>query len=141
MVKLDTKRSDLSIDFVKEDSLTTEDYNKITAVIKDKKIIQEAVNAKRYKPSKVIDILRRIFKMDNEVKFNASCHHSKLCQYYKIKPINKTDNPFDTKTEYCLYDDTHDDYVYTSAWIKFLSKELSPVPIERFIEIKEELKG
>ena len=96
-MKLDTKRSDLSIDFVKEDSLTTEDYNKITAVIKDKKIIQEAVNAKRYKPSKVIDILRRIFKMDNEVKFNASCHHSKLCQYYKIKPINKTDNPFDTR--------------------------------------------
>lgn len=136
-----TKRGDLSIDFVKEDSLTIEDYNTITAVIKDKKIIQEAVNAKRYKPSKVIEILRRIFKMNREVKFNASYHHPKLCLYYKVKPMKKTDNPFDTNTKYCLYDDTHDDYVYISEWIKFLAKELFPSPVEKFIEIKEKLKG
>jgi len=136
-----TKRGDLSIDFIKEDSLTIEDYSKITAVIKDKKIIQEAVNAKRYKPSKVIEILRRIFHMDKNIKFNASYHHAKLCQYYQVKPANKEENPFDTKTEYCLYDDTHDDYVYTSEWIKFLSKELAPNPIEKFNIIRKELKG
>jgi len=58
-----TKRGDLSIDFVKEDSLTPEDYNKITTVIKDKTIIKEAVNTKRYKPAQVINILRRYLKI------------------------------------------------------------------------------
>ena len=135
-----TNRSDLSIDFVKEDSLTPEDYHTITAVIKDKKVIQEAVNAKRYKPSKVIALLRKIFNLDSNIKFNASYHHPKLCQYYKVKPMSKSDTPFETNTKYCLYDDTHADYVYTSEWIKFLAKELSPNLIEKFSEIKKELE-
>ena len=79
--------------------------------------------------------------MNEIIKFNASYHHPKLCQFYKIKPIGNTDNPFDTKSEYCLYDDTHNDYVYTAEWIKFLSKELSPDPVDKFNEIKEKLKG
>ena len=135
-----TKRNDLSIDFVKEDSLTVDDYDKITAVIKDKKVIQEAVNTQRYKPKQVIEKLRKKLRMDNEVKFNASYHHPKLCQYYRVKPPSKSDNPFETKSEYCLYDDTHDDYVYTSEWIEFLSQELAPNPIEKFVEIKEKLQ-
>ncbi len=133
-----TNRSDLSIDFIKEDSLTKEEYEKITAVIKDKKIIKEAVNAKRYKPSKIIAILRRYFKLDDKIKFNASYHHTQLTKYYKIKPLNDED-PFDTNTKYCLYDDTHKDYVYTKEWIEFLKNVLSPNPLEKFNHIKEEL--
>lgn len=134
------KKGDLAIDFVKADDLSTEDYDKITAIIKDKKVIKEAVNVKRYKPKKVIDVLRRYFKLSNEDKFSPSYHHSKLCDYYEVKPIGNFDNPFDTKSEYCLYDDTHNDYVYTSEWIRFLKNELSPNPLEKFKEIKKELE-
>jgi len=131
-----TKRGDLAIDFIKEDMLSENEYEKITAVIKDKKIVKEAVNAKRYKPSKIIDIIRRHFRLPENVKFNASYHHAQLTKYYKIKP-NKGEDPFNTQTEYCLYDDTHNDYVYTKEWVKFLIKELSPNPIEKFKQIKE----
>jgi len=134
-----TKRGDLSIDFVREDSLTANDYNKITAVIKDKKIIQEAVNTKRYKPSQVINILRRYLKLDSNVKFTASYHHVLLYKYYKVRPFGDSD-PFDTDTKYCFYDDTHDDYVYTREWIEFLSKELSTNLSTKLDVIKKSLK-
>ncbi len=133
------KKGDLAIDFVKADDLSTEDYDKITAIIKDKKVIKEAVNVKRYKPKKVIEVLRRYFRLNDNDKFSPSYHHSKLCEFYNVKPIGETDNPFDTKSEFCLYDDTHNDYVYTSEWIRFLKDELSPNPLEKFKQIKKEL--
>ena len=79
--------------------------------------------------------------MDADIKFSASYHHSILCKYYKVKPADGTENPYDTKIEYCLYDDTHGDYVYTAEWIKFLINELAPNPIEKFNSIKEELNS
>jgi len=37
---------------------------------------------------------------------------------------DKTDNPDDTKKEYCLYDPTFKQYIYTRQWINFLVKNL-----------------
>lgn len=134
------KSGDLSIEFVKEDSLSEEDYNKITAVIKDKKVVTEAVNVKRYKPSKVIQILRRTLNLDESIKLTASHHHPLLCRYYKVRPFGESESPFDTKTEYCLYDDTHTDYVYTAEWIKFLSSELKENTKQKLDEMRRSLK-
>jgi len=131
-----TKRGDLAIDFVREDSLTEEEYETITAVIKEKKIIQEAVNVKKYKPAEVVKIIRRHFRMNNDIKFNASYHHALLCRYFNVRPHNKEADPFDTDARFCLYDDVHADYVYTKEWVRFLIEKLSPDPVEKFSEIK-----
>jgi len=134
-----TKRGDLSIEFVKAESLSEGDYAQITAIIKEKKVIKEAANVKKYKPSQVIKIIRRHFKFNESVKFNASYHHVVLCKYYKVRPFSTSTDPFETNSKYCLYDEAHNDYVYTKEWIRFLIDELSQNPIEKFNEIKAKL--
>lgn len=130
-----TKRGDLSIDFVREDSLTDEDYNKITAVIKDKIIPQEVANLGKLKPSQVVKKVNDSF-LTQDFKLTTSYHHSILCKYYKIKPNNKGDDPFNTDTRYCCYDEAHNDYVYTNAWVEFLIENLKENPQGKFNEIK-----
>ncbi|MBK2357775.1 DUF3644 domain-containing protein [Francisella hispaniensis] len=124
-----SKRGDFSIDFVKANELTADDYEKITAVIKDKKVKTEVANYKKHKPSAVIEEIRQHFKLKSNDKFSPSYHHSNLVKHYKLK--SQTDDPFDTKSEYCIYDDAHNDYVYTEEWVEFLKKELKPNPIVR----------
>lgn len=125
-----TNRGDLAIEFVKAESLSSEDYEKITAIVKDKKIVKEAVNVKRHKPAQVVKLIRRIFKLSESTKF-STYHHTQLCKAFVVRPYNGED-PFDTKTEYCLYDEAHNDYVYTSEWIKFLSSQLKPNFLEQY---------
>jgi hypothetical protein len=126
-------RGDYSIDFVKADELTTDDFEKITAVIKDKKVKIEVANLKKHKPAAVIEEIRKYFKLKNNDKFNPSYHHSHLVKHYQLK--SQTEDPFDTESKYCIYDDAHSDYVYTEAWIEFLKEELKPNPIDKYKEI------
>jgi len=62
------------------------------------------------------------------IKFNASYHHILLCKKYSVRPFSGGDH-FEIKTNYCLYKDTYNDYVYTKEWIAFLRDELLPDPI------------
>lgn len=135
-----TKRSDLSIDFVKEDSLTTDDYETITAVIKDKIVTKEISNLGKYKPSTVVKKVNKIIGTDS-FKLSVSYNHPILCKYYKVKPLDKDDDPFNTNTEYCTYDEVHKDYVYSDKWIEFLISELNENPEEKFEKIKKGLES
>ena len=38
-----------------------------------------------------------------------------------------------TNTKYCLYDEVHDDYVYTEEWIDVLIEVLRKGKMERFM--------
>lgn len=114
-----TNRSDAAIDFVRWDSLSKEDkkaFEKLSAIIKDKKVTVQGANVKRYKPSEVV----------KEVNSNlsglsiTSNLHVVLYKLFEVRPPNGADDPFDTITAYCLYDETHDDYVYEKAWVDFL---------------------
>lgn len=132
-----TKRGDLSIDFVREDSLTYEDYNKITAVIKDKIITQEVANLGKLKPSQVVNKVNDSF-LTQDFKLSSSYHHSVLCKYYAVKPVKKGEDPFNTNTKYCCYDEAHNDYVYTDAWVELLIENLKGNPKEKFENLKKE---
>ena len=46
--------------------------------------------------------------------------HVTLYKLFSIRPPNKAEDPFETNAEYCLFDETHNDYVYQDAWIEFL---------------------
>ena len=132
-------RGDLSIDFVREDALTSADYNKITAVIKDKIRKTEVSNLGKHKPSKVCEAVNE--RIGGGFKITASYHHPMLCKFYQIKPIDKEDDPFNTNPKFCNYDEVHNDYVYTNEWIEHLVIEFSANPIEKFDAIKEGLNG
>jgi hypothetical protein len=114
-----TNRADAAIEFVKWDSLSAEDkeaYEKISVLIKDKKVTVQGVNVKRFKPSEVVSEVNANI---NGVSITSNLHVT-LYKIFEIRPINGADDPFDTKSVYCLYDETHGDYVYEQAWVDFL---------------------
>lgn len=114
-----TNRADTAIEFVKWDSLSTEDkeaYEKVSALIKDKKVTVQGVNVKRFKPGEVISEVNAKL---NGVTITSSLHVT-LYKLFEVRPSKDADDPFETKSAYCLYDETHDDYVYEQAWVDFL---------------------
>lgn len=114
-----TNRSDAAIDFVRWDSLSKEDkkaFEKLSAIIKDKKVTVQGANVKRYKPSEVV---REVNSKLSGLKITSNLHVV-LYKLFEVRPPNGADDPFDTITAYCLYDETHDDYVYEKAWVDFL---------------------
>jgi HD-GYP domain-containing protein (c-di-GMP phosphodiesterase class II) len=114
-----TNRSDIAIEFVKWDELNEEDrslYEQVAVIIKDKKVKVEAANIKRLKPGEVVaKVNERISNGDFKMH-----HHITLYKLFSIRPPNNSEDPFDTTTEYCLYDETHNDYVYQDDWVEFL---------------------
>jgi hypothetical protein len=114
-----TKRGDAAIEFVRWDQVNEEDkaaYEQIAVIVKDKKIAVEAANVKRLKPSEVVAKVNEQFNGFN-VTINLHCV---LYALFKVRPPNGADDPFDTVAEYCLYDETHNDYVYEEKWVSFL---------------------
>jgi hypothetical protein len=71
---------------------------------------------KRFKPSEVVSEVNANI---NGVSITSNLHVT-LYKIFDIRPPNGADDPFDTKSVYCLYDETHGDYVYEQAWVDFL---------------------
>ena len=112
-----TNRSDLAVEFVKWDSLNEEDkenYKKVTAIIKDKIVIQSVSNANLLKPSGVVNALN-----ENGITINMSQHIS-LWKAFKVRPTGDDASKFDTTNKYCVFDEPHNDYLYTSEWVNFI---------------------
>jgi len=115
-----TSRNDAAIEFVKWDELNEEDrkaYEQIAVIIKDKKVFIEAANIKRLKPGEVITKVNEKFPKS----MLTQNLHVVLYKLFSIRPPNGAEDPFDTKTEFCLFDETHNDYVYQEAWVEFLT--------------------
>ena len=114
-----TNRADAAIEFVRLDKLSEEDraaYEQLTVLIQDKKVPIEAANVGRLKSTAVVN------RVNEELEGTSitSNLHVVLYKLFKIRPQNGSDEPFDTVTEFCLYDEVHNDYVYQDAWVTFL---------------------
>ena len=116
-----SNKNDLAIEFVNWNSLSPEDkksYEKVTAIIKDKVIHKEVVNPGKLKPGDVL----RLVKEQTKYKIN---HFDHKCLYYifSIRPVKEEQgdvDPFDCNTNYCHYDEVHDDYVFQDKWVDLL---------------------
>ncbi|WP_201595912.1 DUF3644 domain-containing protein [Psychrobacter vallis] len=119
-----TNRNDLSVDFVNWNSISQSDkdsYDKLTTIIKDKVIKKEVINPGKSKPG---DIIKTV-NSKSAFKINQ---HDHMCLYtcFKIRPTKKDDkDPFDTNTNYCRYDEVHNDYVYQDLWAEFIVKAIN----------------
>lgn len=113
-----TNRADAAIEFVKWDELSAEDraaYEQIAIIIKDKRVEVSAANVKRLKPSTVVQKVNA--HLPKTLTQNL---HVTLYKLFSIRPPNGAKDPFETNAEYCLFDETHNDYVFQDAWVEFL---------------------
>jgi len=109
-----TNRSDLAIEFVNWNNLSEKDrgdYNKVHAIIKDKRVIKEGINPGKLRADKIVKAVQ---------KFSPGfSHYDHKCLYkiYSIRPENKEkkNDPFNTNTNYCHYDVAHDDYLFKES--------------------------
>ena len=114
-----TNKRDTAIEFVRWDELSEEDrqsYDEVVALIKDKRIEVEAVNVDRLKAGQVCAKVEE----RTGLKLSPSYHHVVLARVFNVRPPKNGDDPFDTNTDYCHYDDAHKDYVYQAAWVDFI---------------------
>ncbi len=114
-----TNRADAAIEFVKWDELSHEDraaYEQIAVIVKDKRVAVSAANVKRLKPSAVVK------KVNAQLpkKVLTQNLHVTLYKLFSIRPPNGAEDPFETNAEFCLFDETHGDYVYQDLWVEFL---------------------
>lgn len=114
-----SNRADTAIEFVKWDELSAEDraaYEQIAVIVKDKRVTVSAVNVKRLKPKSVVQRVNAQLP-NNPLTTNL---HVTLYKLFSIRPPNGSDDPFETNAEFCLFDETHNDYVFQEEWVDFL---------------------
>jgi len=133
-----TNRADAAIEFVKWDALNEDDkaaYERLTVLVKDKTVRVEASNVGRLKASEVVKKVNDALTK----KIMTQNLHVVLYKLFKVRPANGASDPFDTQAEFCLYDETHGDYVYQDSWVVFLINFLNTNSYEA-IELREKLK-
>ena len=120
-----TNRNDLAVEFVNWNSISDadkENYEKVTAIIKDKVIKKEAINPGKRKPGEVVS------KINSEIDFVIN-HYDHKCLYccFNIRPASANDieDPFDTNTNYCHYDEAHDDYIFQDEWAELIIRAIN----------------
>jgi hypothetical protein len=112
--------ADVAVQFVKVDEASPEELDrveKINVLIREKHI--PIANLGLFKPSEVVAQLRP--RIPHPVNLHL---HTCAWRYYNVRPPSGDPHPERTTAEYCLYDQTHEDYVYTQAWVEKLAREL-----------------
>ena len=113
-----TSRNDLAVEFINWNDLTPdeqESVQKLTTIIKDKTIKIEGANVGKLKPK---DVSARV--VEEGVGGFSVYYHVLLWKLFNVRPSRGTDNPFETNTRYCHYDEVHGDYVFNENWVSFI---------------------
>ena len=77
-------------------------------------------NVNYLKPSMVLERLKE------KGYIKTMSWHTDMWRKYKVRPASNATNKSSCKSEYCVYDRPHKDYLYTDAWVqKLVEKELS----------------
>lgn len=117
--------SDTALEFVNVKNLTEEQRQALDSalvIIRDRQV--EVANLRRMKPGAVISRVKQHYP-----KFSIT-HHAWAFRFHNVRPPGTKDKSAKAKTDprYCIYDDGHDDYVYTESWVELLIRELSEDP-------------
>lgn len=115
------KAADAAVQFVRVDEASPAELQRLqnlNVLIRDKSI--PIVNYGFMKPSAVVEFVQQRI----QPRFNPSTH-VRAWRHFAVRPPHGDLHPERTKSEYCVYVDTHKDYVYTKAWAEMLARELS----------------
>lgn len=113
--------ADAAMTFVRLEDLNDEQrevMDRAQTIIREKKI--PVSNLDRLKPgevrAKVDAALGRAFTMS---------HHTNAWRHYGVRPPTGDPNPEATRADFCVWDSTFRQHVYTQSWVDFLIRELS----------------
>lgn len=115
------KAADAAVEFIHVDEASKEELSrleKLNVLIKEKHI--PIANLDLYRPGQVLEELRAVVPF----KVNMSTHTA-AWKYFEVRPSSSTGKKRSTIAKYCVYDEAHNDFLYTEAWIKKLVKTFS----------------
>lgn len=119
--------SDIAIEFIKYDESDPQEmlkYEKAIVAITEKQI--PIANPRLYRPSTVLTKLG--------LAKGKMSWHTVMWKKYKVRPDRSSTNIKNCKTEYCVYDTAHGDYLYTDKWLALLKdKELPRRRVSRSV--------
>jgi hypothetical protein len=122
--------ADAAVQFIKVDEASPQELerlDRLNVLIKEKHI--PIANLGLYKPGEVVA------ELQTRLPFEVTYHvHTCAWRYYKVRPPKGEPHPDRTRPEYCVYDEAHEDYVYTKAWVDRLARDLKdPAEYERVV--------
>jgi hypothetical protein len=113
--------ADVAVQFVKVDEASAEELQrleKLNVLIREKHI--PIANLGLLKPSQVVA------EVSSRIPYTINLGvHTQAWRHYNVRPPRGDAYPERTRAEYCVYDDTHEDYVYTKAWVEKLVHDLA----------------
>ena len=121
--------ADIAVEFIKVDESSDEERDrleKLNVLIKEKRI--PIANLDLLRPGQVVARLNE--RCPFKVTLNA---HTDLWRHFNVRPKSGDPNPEQCRSEYCVYDQPHGDYLYTNAWVEKCIAALSDA--KRFKEI------
>ncbi len=114
--------SDVVMRFLREDEMTDEQREARDVVQTIVRNMQVAVQNKgRHKPG----VVAKLVSNQLGVKFSAFGHHVAAWRHYAVRPESNDGHSELTDSRYCVWDEPHGDYLYTDAWVKKLTTDLS----------------
>lgn len=109
-----------AVQFTRLDEMTPEQQAAVEAMGKSGRVIvreqqRSIVNLGHLKPSEATK------RVAAQIPFVFNSHDFTLAwKRLDVRPSNGAKNPERTKEQFCVYDSTHRDYVYTAAYVKHL---------------------
>ena len=119
--------ADLAVDFVRLDELS-EDERRImteagrtgTVIVRDRQV--EVAAKGKLRPMQVVELIQQ------QVPFVFTiATHTEMWRQMKVRPATGASDPYQTDGRYCVYDEPFGTYVYTSAWVKRILKDIGTV--------------
>jgi len=113
--------ADVAMRFVRIEDLPDEQRDQleqVRTIVRDRHV--PVANIDRHRPSYVCGKVSEVLG----VKFTPSHDHVQAWKHYAVRPLSGSANMKRTKSQYCVFDEAHGDYVFTDAWINLLTTEL-----------------
>ncbi|MGH8166842.1 MAG: hypothetical protein ACREQ1_06355 [Woeseiaceae bacterium] len=99
---------------------------KLNVLIREKQI--PIANLDLLKPSQVLD------KLEEKLGFRPTMNaHTDAWKFFDVRPTYGDQHPERTKSDFCVLDSAHGDYLYTQAWVNRLESAFAGS--DRYCEI------
>lgn len=113
--------ADVAVQFVPVNEASKDELERLerlNVLIREKHI--PIANLDLSKPGQVVAAVRPRLRF----QFTMGTHTA-AWRHYRVRPHSDSTDPQKTKSQYCIYDPVHKDYLYTKAWVEKLVEDLS----------------